>query len=230
MVMMLIIMRQSGEDRCNMAYNFDVRSPHRLVALAVVLAIIAGAAVNLVSLHGVPITGNAAGFVYVNVSCTTSITLVNNTLTFGSMATGTTNDTTDTFPPPFYVRNDGNVEVNISIRATSLFSASNPNPTSFFTFRCGNVSTEFNCTCPAGYNTSQCTTFDQLNGSQLQWARITLNSTTAALAARNLSYIDTNDEVEIEINVSIPGNESAGGKSSVVSIEAVGNTEAGACV
>ncbi len=222
-----------------------LNSPYALAALAIVVALLAGAAVNLASFYGAPITGYASGFVYINVSCSTSITLVNSTVTFGAIAAGATNNTRDTFPPALYVRNDGNVPVNISIRATSIFT-SIPNPTIFFGYACGNT-TEHTCTCVlntigANFTLSPdlgCNTTSNAqntlngtgqNGTQITFSAIPLNTLPAALVQYNFTFNDTNDELEIDINISIPSNESAGAKESNVTVLATSTQPATECV
>lgn len=186
--------------------DFKVGSTYRLIAVLIVLALILGVSSEIVLFYVTPpITGFAAGTTTVTVATSTAITLPVSTVAFGTMSSGETNDTKDDAPPPFQVQNDGNVPVNISIRATNLFSSANPNPTAFFRYACGNITTEFNCT-PL---------------SQLTYANIPANTSTAALAVFNLTYEDTKDLVEIDINVTIASNETAGAKSSSVSIEAV---------
>ena len=223
--------------------SVNLNSPYRLITLAIVLAIIAGAAINLASVYGFPVTGYAAagaGFVYINVSCTTSITLVNSTVTFGPMLSGTTNDTTDNFPPPLYVRNDGNVPVNISIRSTNLF-VSLPNPNLFFEYKCANT-TEWTCRCTLGLTTTDAgcniTTNTNTwaangtgqNGSQFVFTPIPASDLVASMVQYNLSFNDTNDELEIDINVSIPGNESAGTKEANVTVVAKSTQPVAECV
>lgn len=225
--------------------SINVNSPYRLVALAIVLAVIAGAAINLVSIYGFPITGFAAagsGFVYINVSCTTSITLVNSSVAFGSMQPGASNDTRDTFPPPLYVRNDGNVPVNITIKATPLFTGVG-DPNVYFGYACGNTS-EHTCKCILGNPTAAapdlgCNTTTiptgtlngtGQNGTQLTFSAIPINTLPAALVQYNFTFNDTNDELEIDINVSVPLNVSAGTKESNITVLAISTQPAAECV
>ncbi len=221
--------------------GININSSYRLLALAIVLAIIAGTSVNLISIFGLPITGYASGTVNVTISCTTSITLVNDSVVFLPMATGTTNDTRDTFPSALYVRNDGNVPVNISIRATPLFTAVG-DPNIFFEYACGNT-TEHTCKCTldtlagngidTGCNITTVPTGASngtgQNGTQLTFSAVPINTLPAALVQYNFTFNDTNDELEIDINVSIPTNESAGFKSSNVTVIATSTQPAADC-
>ncbi|MEM5814710.1 MAG: Ig-like domain-containing protein, partial [Candidatus Aenigmatarchaeota archaeon] len=126
-----------------------------------------------------------------------SISLVNNLVSFGSMAANETNSTSDDGPLPFTIRNDGNVKVNITVSATDLFNMS-ANPTSNYRFAANSTAggTYFNTAC-------------SLTG----WTDMP-SVTTLFLCF--LDWADGTDQAETEISVTVPDDEPAGAKSSTV--------------
>ena len=133
------------------------------------------------------------------VGSTVLITLTRNTVSFGSMSSGVSNDTSDNSPLPFEISNDGNVKVNITINATNLFNAS-ANPSSAFR-AAANTSSE-------GITyTSSCT--------NITWFNMPA-AASPALFMCFLDWFDTRDVAETEIYLSVPITESTGAKSSTV--------------
>jgi hypothetical protein len=199
-----------------------IKSPYKLLAILLVIGVTAIALLNFAYLFAAPITGFASGFVYVNVTCTTTMTLTNNTIEFDRLAAGATNDTRDNVPNPFTIQNDGNVPFNVTVKATSPFSEA-PNPSPFFQFACGNT-TFANCTCVPGVVCTAGVEVTGYNGSQINYGNMPLASGTAELAVFNLTYETGFDIIEIDINITVPTNVSAGGKSSTVTLTATANT------
>ena len=153
-----------------------------------------------------PITGFATGTVYVNVSCTVSITMMGNNISFIYMTEGTTNDTTDNIPPPFRIRNDGNVVVNISVTANNSLFAENPSPTTNFNVACGNVTEEHNCTQAL---------------REVGWYAIPLSPSESPAIIANLQFNATIDEAEVDINVTVPAGTPPGGKSATLTFTGI---------
>ena len=133
---------------------------NNLLTSLVVLAIIVSVAgmysiLNAVSVMQVPmvpstgITGAATGTTQVNVGQVAAISLIVQTVDFGTMVVNENNNTVDDSPFPFTVQNDGNLDVNVTINATALWDQYPHNETTnqSYQFKCGN-SSELNC--PAG--------------------------------------------------------------------------------
>lgn len=146
------------------------------------------------------ITGMITGTSTVTVSNDTTISMVVSTVAFGTMSIGQTNDTSDANPPAFQTRNDGNVFINLSINASSLW-VNAPNPTTNYTYKCNNVSGNWQgckSTSPA---------------TQTTYANM---PTSATQFIWNLSFTSTNDTAAADINVTVPTDEGGGAKSSTV--------------
>jgi len=124
-----------------------------------------------------------------------AITLIVANVSFGEMAWNSSDTTEDNNPYPIFVENTGNVPVNITFNASALWiSAAAPND--YYLFKAGvNESGSFN-----------------ESASVTIWTQVPLTSATPHIF--DLGYIDTNDTVEIELNVTVPPNELAGVKSS----------------
>ncbi len=129
-----------------------------------------------------------------------SVSLINNTVDFGSMIRSTTDNTTDDSPYPFVVENDGNSLINISINATPLFDSVAMG--SNYQFRIDNH------TEAGSFNwTTSITTWTNMLTSQV-------------VAIDALKYDDASDTAQCEILVDVPSDEIAGGKASNVLFEA----------
>jgi hypothetical protein len=113
------------------------------------------------------------------------------------MIVGESNDTIDGKPLPFRIRNDGNVKVNITVSSTDLWS-SDLNPTSNYQF--------------AANITSQGLTYN--NACSL--TSFTNAPSVATLFLCFLDFVDSTDEAELEVNVTVPASELDGNKNSTV--------------
>jgi len=132
-----------------------------------------------------------------------AITLVDNTSSFGTMSLGDINDTTNNNPAPLRVRNDGNVFVNLTLNATSLWSSSSASlGTDYYQFKADNVTSEI-----GAFSWSSSTT---------SWANM-LSSQTSII--KELNYDDSIDEAEIELRVEVPLDESPESKTSTIIVE-----------
>ncbi len=145
---------------------------------------------------------NATNMLAFTIQTSTAIALPTNKIDFMMLEEGASNDTVGnnaSDPAPFRVRNDGNVPINISIQATSLFDSA-PNPSPYFQARCTN-SSEWSC----GNGTGSIFTFTNIPASG-----------SPGIFIHNLDYIDNVDEAKLDINVSAPLGETAGAKGSTV--------------
>ncbi|MBN2422623.1 hypothetical protein JXB41_05320 [Candidatus Woesearchaeota archaeon] len=133
------------------------------------------------------------------------LTLTNDGIDFGIMALNESNNT-DTIPPnPLIVQNDGNVIANItwiSINA-SIFSSVEHN-TEYFQYKIDNDSTE-----AGSFNWTESIT---------TWTPLTNITNQNKTAVAFLHYNDSNDEAEIDINLTVPQLEPPGTKSATIYI------------
>jgi hypothetical protein len=127
-----------------------------------------------------------------------------------------TDDTTDGSPPPLAIRNDGATTANISIYASDQlfnFSAQDGGSDYNFSVKCGQNGTKrAPCDITGGSPASR-TVFSPVN--------ISSDGSTSTLIIWNMSFEDQNDTYELELNVSVPKGEPAGGKFSTLVITAV---------
>jgi hypothetical protein len=175
-----------------------------LVVIALVISV-GGLILTTTSLHQASITGAATGYANVTVATTVAISLQVTDVNFGSMQVNENNDTSDSSPPPFEVRNDGNVNVNVSVYATDLWNATGyQNPTPNYLGKCRDKDTN---ACGAG----SVTVYTQMaNTTNTTWYPI-----------RELRFPAAFDEAYFDINVTVPIEESPGPKSSTVTFTAI---------
>jgi hypothetical protein len=143
------------------------------------------------------VNGTETTWFNVNPPTLIAISLVNNTVDFGEMTVGDSNDTMDDRPLPFRIRNDGNVKVNITVSSTDIWSSA-PNPTPNYQF--------------AANITTQGQTFN--NACSL--TSFTNAPSISTLFFCFLDFIDSNDEAELEVNVTVPAAEPDGNKNATV--------------
>ncbi|MBN2459309.1 fibronectin type III domain-containing protein [Candidatus Woesearchaeota archaeon] len=127
-----------------------------------------------------------------------------NATSFGDMALGENNDTEDDSPAPMVARNVGNVLLNVTINATNLFSTVDMNAYNF-QFKADDEPE------PGSY---------EISCSQDSAFAFMSNVTPKTLFC-NLSYVDANDESQIEYNVTVPISEPPGAKSSSIEVSFV---------
>jgi hypothetical protein len=132
-----------------------------------------------------------------------AISLPTNLVEFGQMYPDATNDTTDNIPLPFTIQNDGNRKVNVTISATSLFTAAT-NPTDFYKYKMA-PSGEGTCYIGTCTNTSQYYYMPSVAGQNICY----------------LNFTDSCDSALIHINVTVPTSEADGVKTSTVTLLAV---------
>ena len=177
-----------------------------LVLVAIIVSALGmGMTVNLLNkiMQISEITGRTViGAVNVSLPANTEIVNLVPEVNFGDHQVDATNDTTDDDPYPFWIRNMGNVNVNVSMNLTGPSLWDSPNQASSdLQFKCGDNET----TCAEG---SQTTWVDWTNG-------------TATLIIANLDFTDTSDENEIEVKIHVPADEPQGDKSAIVEFYSV---------
>ena len=127
------------------------------------------------------------------------IVLVNDTVQFGALAMGSTEDTSDDNPYPFLLRNDGNAFVNVSLNATNLWN-SVVNPSEYYRYKIDNKSGE-----EGSFNWAQ---------SKNAWTN--MPNGTYEIAIVSLNWDDATDSVEIDSLVTVPSNEGSGNRESMI--------------
>ncbi|MBU1974240.1 MAG: hypothetical protein KKH52_02485, partial [Nanoarchaeota archaeon] len=126
-----------------------------------------------------------------------AISVIRDTVSFGTMNGSDTANTTNNDPWPFLVENAGNIYLNLTITGTQLFTQGGF-PSEYFQFKIGENET-------SSYNTSLSTT---------TWTNIT--NTSSANDVLNLDWHAANDNFETDLKVVIPGDEGAGTKNSTI--------------
>ncbi|MBI4095277.1 MAG: hypothetical protein HY438_00285 [DPANN group archaeon] len=195
---------------------------HKGIARIVVLLLFMAASLTLVNFHAAQITGAPTGVTNVTVRSLVQITLINDTVDLGVLQPSQQNSS---FPPsaqvagrpgPFVINNSGNIDVNITISATQLFStvaaASN-----YYMVRCGNAS---GAETPWGANCSDASTIGRVNTTinSTGWANMPLAAPGVPNYA-NLSF-QTINQLFFHINITVPTHEPVGNKTSTVTFTA----------
>jgi hypothetical protein len=130
-----------------------------------------------------------------------SISFTIDNVDFKSLGPDQMNDTTDDSPSPFVLRNDGNIDINISINTSaSPFSTETLNKKYF----------------QAKTSDYEASTIKDIPGSQTSWMNLT---DTATDFIKEMDWEDDNDEVRIDINVTIPNKEPVGAKKATLTLE-----------
>ncbi|MGK0209147.1 MAG: hypothetical protein ACI83O_000413, partial [Patescibacteria group bacterium] len=138
---------------------------------------------------------------YFNISALLQADLTTNETIFGAMNRGDQNDTVDNSPQPFLVENTGNTLINISYSATALWSAEPNGGTSNNMLKVS--------------NSSELGAFIWLT-SAFDWLNIVYTGGIPIIDS--LNYSDATDTAEIDINITVPSNESFGTKNSTVTL------------
>ena len=108
-------------------------SKTKLTLLVALFSVIATFTIFM-NAHYLGLTGQATGVTNVTVYTTSAISTVLDNVYLGNLTIGDTNGSdTNQQGDGFQIQNDGNVLLNISMSATSLFTAT-PNPTSNYIF------------------------------------------------------------------------------------------------
>ena len=145
----------------------------------------------------------------INISSFISIVLLNNSVNFGAILPGASEDTSDDNPKPFVLENDGNSFVNVSINATDLWKIIQ-NPSQYFKYKIDNRSN--------GVSPVEPGSFDSLL-SKISWANVP-NNLISDMSIALFNWSDATDSCEIDLNITVPPNEEAGDKLSRVQFTA----------
>jgi hypothetical protein len=143
-------------------------------------------------------TSNISNF---NITQILGLDLPVNITSFGNMTLGENNDTTDNNPVPLIANNSGNVIINVTINATSLFSSIGMNQYNYMYEGAANETGSFNTSC----STTTYTAMDNASKKMLFC---------------NLSYEPTNNSGKIHLNVTVPLAEPGGTKISTIEVTA----------
>ena len=133
-----------------------------------------------------------------------SLSLSTSTVNFGTLTLGQVDNTTDDSPAPFMLNNDGNVRLNVSVWANNSLWISATNPTDKFRYKVDNSSELFS------FNyTSSITQFTQFPAM----------FATRNMSINDLNYQDSNDTAEVDIEVTVPSDETPGSKQAKIVFE-----------
>jgi len=129
------------------------------------------------------------------------LTLINDTTNFGTMVPNDKNDTTDNNPNPLLLENDGNCFVDVNLSSSDLLweSLLASGASDYYLYKIDQY---------AGWNSFN---FGQ---SQTTWQQVPATNITSI---SELNYSAGNNRTEIDINLTVPGDEPEGSKSSVLS-------------
>ena len=133
-----------------------------------------------------------------------SIDWIVNSTNFGALLPGEHNSTDDNDPAPLSIENTGNVEVNLSINSTALWSMVALN-TSYYQAKANSTSES------GSFSTS---------GSVMTWFNL---STEMKDFVSRLNWTDATDSVAIDINITSPGDEPPGAKRADIVVRGVDN-------
>ncbi|RLI52634.1 MAG: hypothetical protein DRO87_12885, partial [Candidatus Thorarchaeota archaeon] len=121
---------------------------------------------------------------------------------FGQLYVAETANTSGGSPGPFVLQNDGNCRVNISTNATVLFEV-NQTASSNYRFKVDN-------------NTGEEGSFNWVD-SLTAWTNMPIVSQLLSLA--DFNWLDATDSAEVDLEVTVPGDESSGDKDTTVYLE-----------
>ena len=135
-----------------------------------------------------------------------SLIIINATVRFMDLGVltfaGASNNSTTDSPPPFRIQNDGNAILNISINASSLWSAVDM-PSQYYRYKARNVTGEDGA-------------FDVVH-SVVNFTNVNV---TPEVGVVQLNYSDATDSANIDIYVQVPSGEPSGAKSSLMTFVA----------
>ncbi|GEM_PF-4476120 len=131
-----------------------------------------------------------------------AINVTSSTVAFGSLNNGA-NVSTPNNATPFRAENVGNIITNITVTGTKFFNAVTF-PSSFYQFKIrANESGSFN-----------------VSNSTTNWVQ--MNTTSGIFHVVSLDWHSVSNDFITDLNISVPGNESAGSKSSTVTFTMTG--------
>jgi hypothetical protein len=150
--------------------------------------------------YGTCNTSNISNFTMAN---TADFVLLINATNFGTMTIGDNNDTTDFSPTPLVGYNNGNVKINVTVNATQLFTSQGMG-TIYFMYKAEDNESGSLGAC-----------------SKTTFANMDTTPNTMFCNLSYISYANSANTGNIQINVTAPLNEPPGGKSSIVQFNVV---------
>lgn len=145
-----------------------------------------------------PLANAATTTVSATVSSLVQISVTPSSASFGSISPGTSNDTTDGSPGNFTIENTGNVDVNVTISATAIWSGESK-AASDYQFKSSNKET--------GSATTVVSSFTDL-------------TTSAQDVAKVLKFGASTDTAYVDVKITVPADEPTGSKSSTITFTA----------
>ena len=139
----------------------------------------------------------------INISALVDISLPVNEVNFNSINPLQSNDTSDDSPAPFVIQNDGNALVNISAKASDLWTSSS-NPNNYYKFKADN-------------KTGESGAFNWLL-SAIDWIQMP-NITGAVIGIAELNWSDSKDSAEVDVYIDTPQDEAPSQRNSTVTFE-----------
>lgn len=126
-----------------------------------------------------------------------SITMFTSGVDFGSVAPGTQANTSDGVPAPFRAENTGNIDANVSLNASAIFTTVAINRSAYqFQIR-ANESNAFSSALSA-----------------MSWTNMSASTTAAHVV--NLTWRNSRNDFLTDINLTVPSDEPAGIKTSTI--------------
>ncbi len=129
-----------------------------------------------------------------------AIQLVTDTINFRDIQPGESNDTTDNSPPPLILENSGNINVNVTVNASSSPFEKASLGTRYFQAKAGN------------YEAGSI----NLTTSRTTWLNLT---TTPTSFIKELKWQDSSDSARIDIKIEVPLGEPIGQKETNITLE-----------
>jgi hypothetical protein len=136
----------------------------------------------------------------IEIQASLAIVLINDTVNFGDIQMGATNNTVTNNPYPFSLQNDGNCFTNVSLNATALW-VTNITDSNNYQFKIDNLSGE-----EGAFNSLE---------SQTNWDTVPIVPNERNGISK-LNFSDSKDSAEVDILVIVPNQEPAGTRGSFV--------------
>ena len=147
------------------------------------------------------IYGNFSDIWNLTVQSSLIVSLPINTVDFGNIKPGESNDTLDNSPYPLIVQNDGNIIADIIVKGSDLWIRK-LNPSLYYQYKIGiNESNSFN-----------------LLLSTINWTFMPTSNSIVDIA--DLKYTDESDTARIDLNITAASDEPAGARNSTITITA----------
>ncbi len=145
-------------------------------------------------------TGFITGITNVSLPREAGIDLKVQLVNFGEMQLGAQNTTNNYDPHPFVVENNGSVFVNVSVSATALWGSVNMGNVTYY-----------------AVNASDNNETSSLSVVADGWVSDFIGMNTSSnVIIRCMNYSNSNDAINVHINITVPSGESTGYKESTV--------------